>query len=96
MINFDFMKERAKKKYDTSMKEISYWEKVYKNMKKNKDKGLTEFSIEFEHSGFLGDFCTDDEGKIEAYAKDLGYEVNDEEIKSDSTTYHFRKIKEEK
>ena len=93
MINFESAKSREENDYKNKMKTLKYWEKVYNQMKKYKEKDLKEFTMEFKHD--INDVVIpDNESKIEAYAKDLGYEIVDEKLGSNISVYTF-KLKEE-
>jgi hypothetical protein len=93
MINFESAKSRVENDYKNKIKTLKYWEKIYKNMQKYKEKGIEEFSMEFKHD--VKDITIpDNESKIETYAKDLGYEIVDEKLGSNISVYTFR-LKEE-
>ena len=49
MINFESAKSRVENYYKNKMKTLKYWEKVYNQMKKYKEKDLKEFTMEFKH-----------------------------------------------
>lgn len=93
MINFESAKSRVENDYKDKMKTLKYWEKIYKQMQKYKEKDLEEFTMEFEHD-VKNVVIPDNESKIEAYAKDLGYEIVDEKLGSSMSVYTFRLIKE--
>lgn len=93
MINFDKQLKDAKRKYEEKVKSIKYWECVYKDFQKQKNKNVETFKKEFKHTSKIFDeFQPDDELKIEAYAADCGYKIIDEEIKSNKSIYTFHKI----
>lgn len=89
MINFESAKSRVENDYKNKMKTLKYWEKIYKQMQKYKEKDLKEFTMEFKHD--INDVVIpDNESKIEAYAKDLGYKIVNEKLGSNLSVYTFR------
>lgn len=85
MYRFKQMRETLKKDYNRKLEEINHWEKVFKEIQKNKDKGIKEFTIILPHEkGY------DNEFKLEGYANEKGYNVVDEELYGNRSEYKLR------
>ena len=91
MNKFKFAKEKAFKNFINKIKEINYWEKVYKKFLIHKKRKDEEFQMSFSHNIFSS-FVKDDELRIDAYAKECGYEIKDEYLTTKSSIYIFKKI----
>lgn len=88
---FEKLREQEMKRHKKALAELSYWESVckrFENHQKKKDKEFSEW--------FLHKKGHDNEFKIGAYSMEYGYEIYDEEVKSDRTVFCFRKVKENK
>lgn len=89
---FDIEREKAKKEYEETLKDIEHWESFCGLLKEHRDKNDELFSIRLKHIKDI--FCDkqpDDEVKVEAYAKEFGYKVVDEIFNEHDSVFVFKK-----
>ena len=90
-MDYKLERKKAKKKYKDTIESLKYWEKIEKKFIYNKNKGIENFEITFEHSQYFKGFIPDDEFKIGAIALSYGYEITNEELLSNKSIYAFKK-----
>lgn len=93
MINTQLRKEQLKKEYSNRIKNLDYWDKVYKMFEKKKKKNIKVFTYSFKHDIF-SPVQPDNESKISAYARANSYAIIDEKLSSTKSTYTFQLIEE--
>lgn len=86
-IDYSYQEKKVKDTYRKKMRYFRYWRTIEKKFRENTKE---VFSIDFKHD-INSDIVYDNEAMILDIANHYGYEVINEEVRSNKTIYKFKK-----